>query len=316
MKRLSLRVCFMLLVSCLFTFCSACSLIHETVSKTKPTVRLYNDFASLNDQLHLLDNQFDLKLVTAVGQSTKEKRENLIERLEKDSPDALILPVQEARYLYQKGYLDDLSPNLQTDSSLKEKLVPALVDMAIENDHLFGIPIHAAPLIVYFNKQWFDKAKLPYPNNTWTWDHFTEISKPLMRSNCSETEEMCYGNVLPFNMDYLAPLIYGFGGDFVDSKNRSAEGHLNGINTKNALLWAKHQITVDKTAPLIWNWDTTSRAGMQKGIGDYQNAFIENKIGMIVDSSMHYSQFKQSLGEELGIISLPTSRDGIHLNMP
>jgi len=312
MVRKTLRSFLILISSIMFMYCSACSWGGVFNSVNKQTVHLYGDVKYITDLAPSLDEEFDLQAVQWTSDSMEERRKVLIERLKTDPPDALILPENEARLLYQEGYLENLLPQYQT--SLSERIVPSLIEAEKKNDALSGIPIHTTPLIVYYNKQWFDKANLPYPDETWGWEQFAEISGSLMKSNCSASDEGCYGHMMPFNLSYLGPLIKGFGGEIVNPEDGSAEGYLNGESTEQALLWAKHLITSDKIAPVVWNWNYSSANEMQKSITFYQDAFIQNKIGMIVESTFIYSDFKGALLTDLGVAGIPSSQRGTHYN--
>ena len=39
-------------------------------------------------------------------------------------------------------------------------------------DHLYGLPWVMMPVVLYYNKDHFDAAKLPYPDRSWDWAHF------------------------------------------------------------------------------------------------------------------------------------------------
>ncbi|MGQ9779454.1 MAG: ABC transporter substrate-binding protein [Bacillota bacterium] len=58
------------------------------------------------------------------------------------------------------------------------------------NRHLYGLPYRSDLLILYYNKDIFDKAKVPYPGNDMTWDQFRKIAKKL---TSGEGNEKVYG---------------------------------------------------------------------------------------------------------------------------
>jgi multiple sugar transport system substrate-binding protein len=47
------------------------------------------------------------------------------------------------------------------------------------DDHTYGLPWIAQPVVVYYNKGLFDAAKVDYPADDWTWDDFVETAKAL-----------------------------------------------------------------------------------------------------------------------------------------
>jgi ABC-type glycerol-3-phosphate transport system substrate-binding protein len=82
------------------------------------------------------------------------------------------------------------------------------------------------------------------------------------------------------------------------------------------LLWAKRFIVDGKSAPLVWSLSTSTRVGAEKGVSYYQEAFTHNKIGMMLGSSVMYLNFKSALPDKLGVAGLPSTREGVHVNVP
>lgn len=47
------------------------------------------------------------------------------------------------------------------------------------DDHIYGLPYRTSKWVLYYNKDLFDKAGVPYPDGTWTWDQYEEAAKKL-----------------------------------------------------------------------------------------------------------------------------------------
>lgn len=50
----------------------------------------------------------------------------------------------------------------------------------------YGLPYAYAPTVLYVNKASFDKAKQPLPDQSWTWDTFTQAAKALTTSDSKQ----------------------------------------------------------------------------------------------------------------------------------
>ncbi|MFD0672772.1 ABC transporter substrate-binding protein [Cohnella sp. GCM10027633] len=303
------------IVLCMGFSCSACSLFDSPPESDAP-LRLYGDFATIAESLSELEEKTGLTIERAGNPDTayENRRTELLSLLQNDASDVLLLTFEEARFFNEEGYLAGMSAFPQLDDVISNNVFPSLRDLTNGEDGLFGIPFYADPFVIYYNKQWFDNANLAYPDRSWQWEGYSELSARIMDANCADAEPPCYGSVLPYNPYYLSPLIYSFGGMFVDPGNdNSAEGFLNGDATIHAFQWAKRLIAERRISPPVWNWDSDSR-GTVLGIQDYQQAFGKNQVGMILESATFYPTFKQALGDRLGLVELPSSADGTHVN--
>lgn len=71
------------------------------------------------------------------------------------------------------------------DDLYRQSLSAAKVD-----DELWGFPLYVAPEILYFNRDLFDAAALPYPTGAWTWDELAVAATTL---TVDEGDEPQYG---------------------------------------------------------------------------------------------------------------------------
>lgn len=56
---------------------------------------------------------------------------------------------------------------------------PGILAVNQLDDHVYGLPWIAQPVVVYFNKGLFDAAGVAYPEDGWTWDDFVNIATEL-----------------------------------------------------------------------------------------------------------------------------------------
>lgn len=79
----------------------------------------------------------------------------------------------------QRGALLDLKPYMDRDGIRPEDYIPALFDAFSNEGKVYAIPKDSAAWGVYYNKQMFDKAGVPYPSLDWTLDDFREMAIAL-----------------------------------------------------------------------------------------------------------------------------------------
>jgi multiple sugar transport system substrate-binding protein len=89
------------------------------------------------------------------------------------TPD--IITVKQAKYSYQ------WSPNL-LDVTDVVKALPGNVggaDSYKVDDKNYAVPYRQDSWVLYYNKDLFDKAKVAYPDGTWTWKDYADAAKKL-----------------------------------------------------------------------------------------------------------------------------------------
>jgi multiple sugar transport system substrate-binding protein len=98
--------------------------------------------------------------------------------LESDrSPD--IVATSTLLALEAKGLLLDLKQLQQSSGSEEIDINQEILDSAMSDGKLLILPYSASPIAVLYDKNLFDAAHIPYPQNDWTWEKFREISMKL-----------------------------------------------------------------------------------------------------------------------------------------
>ena len=92
-------------------------------------------------------------------------------------PDVLFLfPVP--RYAAD-GVLENLDPWIERSGYDVKDYWPNLLDSAMYNGSVYGLPRDIGLEVLYYNKAIFDEAKVPYPTDNWTWDDFRAAADKL-----------------------------------------------------------------------------------------------------------------------------------------
>ncbi|MDF2713273.1 MAG: extracellular solute-binding protein family 1 [Paenibacillus sp.] len=83
--------------------------------------------------------------------------------------------------IIDNGYNYDLSPLMKTHQIDTSRFETAVFDSLSDKGKLYGFPLHDGGLVLYYNKDIFDKFGVGYPKNGMTWDQAIELGKRLTR---------------------------------------------------------------------------------------------------------------------------------------
>ncbi len=115
--------------------------------------------------------------------------------------------------LAEKKALVDLMPYVNKDNFNLDAYFPSIVRNYRYGNGLYALPFHLGPSTLVYNKDIFDHEKVPYPDESWTWDDLLDAAKRLTRDEDGD------GSIGTFGI-YLPPSCYAWiwmnGGRFFD----------------------------------------------------------------------------------------------------
>lgn len=85
------------------------------------------------------------------------------------APDVFELNYENFVTFASRGTLLALDSFLRQDTSLKDTFYPAALNAFRQNNSQYGLPITFSTVVLFYNKDLFDKAGVTYPNASWTW---------------------------------------------------------------------------------------------------------------------------------------------------
>ena len=113
-----------------------------------------------------------------------------------------------------RGVFLGLNQFIKQDANFKlDDFFGSIIDRFTVDGEVYAIPRDVAPFAcVFYNKDLFDQAGLPYPTDDWTWDEMLELAKKLTKRDTS-------GRITQYGFYGWAwqNFIYGNGGDLVDN---------------------------------------------------------------------------------------------------
>jgi len=199
------------------------------------------------------------------------------------------------------GVLLDLQPWVDADD-IEALFHPSILQFARHGGRIAVMPLSATMKGIFYNKQWFQMAGLPYPEDGWTWEEFLETALKLQSANVTPGEER-YAARISFHREYMRLLLVTAGTDWLSTDRTRASGYTNSPEAVEAVTWA---------AGLV------RKHGVAWATHDYfkNSDLLENKTGMILDYFIMLHEIEPKLKENLGVVGLPYFRGGQRVNEP
>ncbi len=120
-----------------------------------------------------------------------------------------------------RGALLNLQPYIDKDPKTLEGIYPLTLEAYKTKDGLFGLPRDFQTIVLFYNKDMFDAAKMAYPTDKWTYDDFRAAAKQLTIDKDGDGKADQWG-FWAEDLDlepHWGPVVWAFGGDVVDVAN-------------------------------------------------------------------------------------------------
>lgn len=127
------------------------------------------------------------------------------------APDVIFMNNQYLPVYANACVLEDLTPYNQQFGF--ENFYIKSLEALSWNNHIYGVPRDVSNLVIYYNKDIFDKYAVPYPKSGWTYEEF--LSKSQKLTHLPQVFGISFDEEPLFYMPYLM----GFGVDYVPDFN-------------------------------------------------------------------------------------------------
>jgi multiple sugar transport system substrate-binding protein len=179
-------------------------------------------------------------------------------------PDVLYVNSFDVPWLVKDRAILDLAPLVERDRAevQPDDFFPETFDAFRCQGGLYGICKDFATLVVYYNKDLFDKWNVPYPKAGWTWDDFLAAAKATTHQEDGQHD---WGVLFETWGEELFPWIWEAGGEVAtDDPPRWLMGdpeHLDasarGLQFLSDLIWTHHvspppSVTRDQTGSSLF----------------------------------------------------------------
>ncbi len=219
---------------------SACG---EQTNERQVSFAIFGDPAELaayEALVEAFENEYpeiDIQLRHTPGQS--EYRRRLATEFSSGKPsDVMLLNYRRFATFAAQGGLEPLGPYLAQSEHIQETdfFAPTIEAFQLL-DELWCIPQNISSLVVYYNRDLFDAAGLPYPADNWTRDEFLAAARALTSDVGDDGRIDQYGVGISPNLFRLAPIIWQNGGELVDDPTNPTRLTLDTPEALDALQW-------------------------------------------------------------------------------
>jgi multiple sugar transport system substrate-binding protein len=239
--------------------------------------------------------EIDVELITIPSQS--DYRNRLAADIAAGAPaDVVLINYRRVAGFADKGALEALDDYAANSKQIAlADFYPQTVDAFRWNDHLMCIPQNISSLVVYYNKDLFTQAGVPFPSDEWTWDEFLSAAITLTQDVDGDSVTDQFGVGVSAEMIRLAPFIWQADGDIVDIEDDPSTLMLD---TDEAFDAAEFFFGLQTTHHVVPNKE-------QEASEDSESRFINGRAAMYFNSRRTVPTFRESAQFDWDVAALP-----------
>jgi multiple sugar transport system substrate-binding protein len=157
-----------------------------------------------------------------------------------------------------RGSLLNLQPYIDKNPGMLDGLFPNTLEAYKTPQGYFGLPRDFQTIVVFYNKDMFDKAGVAYPKADWTYDDLRATAKTLTKDTNGDGTIDQFGYVIdPWDMEPgWSEILWAFGGDIINADHTKTL--IGEPKARQAWQFLSDMMHVDKSIP---DPNTTSQYG-------------------------------------------------------
>ena len=166
-------------------------------------------------------------------------------------PDVMVLDASSAAIFINNGVLTDLAPFIQEDKEFNlDDYFPNVVEIGKRGEKIHAIPGDFTPMVMYYNKDLFDQAGVPYPTSDWSFDDFLATAQKLTKRDASGKIQQ-YGFTFSTWMPGWVMWLWNNGGDVLTPDGKRATGVFDSPQNVETISFLRDLIVKHKVAPAL-----------------------------------------------------------------
>ncbi|MHB1483375.1 MAG: ABC transporter substrate-binding protein [Saccharofermentanales bacterium] len=153
-------------------------------------------FQGILKELNERSNEYSLEIQEIPVGNYTSQLESLINT--GMAPDLIMPPSGSLASLIYNNKLLDISAMVANDKTIEmDDYCKSTTSSVIDDDKLFGIPFSCSPILLFYNKNKFSDAKVPFPDKDWKWEDFRKAAKTFTRDTDGD------GNIDEWGIDSI-----------------------------------------------------------------------------------------------------------------
>jgi multiple sugar transport system substrate-binding protein len=283
---------------------SQASSVHRSHSNASVSVRMA--YFGGPDTKKLLDQitpkyQKAYKGVSVVYEPEADRDKQVIAIAAGTAPDVFMLGDGDVRWYEDKNALANLTPYMNKDKFSASQYLKGTLVIGTSKNKIYALPKDYSTIAVYYNKDMFRAAGVPFPKAGWTLNQFRADAVKL-------TKNGNYGASLSGDwVREVDPFVRELGGHLDNSNGTKTVGFMNSAATVKAVQWWVDLFLKYKISP-------TPAAAKSLGVGDL---FASGKAAMNVTGvwpSLGTAGYPNTLKFNWGVAPFPTGPNANHVN--
>lgn len=218
-----------------------------------------------------------------------------------EAPDVFFLQSDYYRDFVKRKSLLDITERVTTEG-MADDLIDSAVQLSTVDGKYYGIESCIVAPVLYYNKDIFDKAGLPYPpsdpNKAWTWQQFVDVAKQLTVKNGDKVEQYGAFGLENYYMT-IAEIMSNGGNWFSDDLTNSVANTSEVKEVLQSISDLRKKDGVSPEAKLLTNSGMSAAQMLQTG-----------KIAMLADGSWALQELSH-MNFKVGVGVLPKFKEAI-----
>ncbi len=195
-----------------------------------------------------------------------------------------------------KGALEPLDQYLSKSELIApQDFYSQALDAFSYQGKLMCIPQNLSSLVVYYNKNLFDQANLPYPKNDWTWQDYLLTAQALTRDLDGDGVTDQHGLGFESVLARFAPFIWQHGGEVTNNDIKP---------TKLALDWPLSTQAISWVVDLQSKYKVVPNAE-EEASENSESRFMNGRMGMYLNSRRSVPTFRDISAFDWDVAPLP-----------
>ena len=148
-----------------------------------------------------------------------------------------------------RGVLLNIQPYLDKNPDMLKDVYPQTLEAYKTSDGYYGLPRDFQTIVLFYNKDMFDKAGVAYPTADWTWEDLRAAAKKLTKDTNGDGKTDQYGFV--FDQWDMEPgwseALWSYGGDIISADH--SKTLVGEPKARQAWQLLNDMVFVDKSVP-------------------------------------------------------------------